>query len=180
MKLGLVLLAVVLLLLVLRVFRTLFGRQRLHARRLVVRAVIATCVAALLCVLIRPTLPLSAGVVVGLTSGATLAWLAYRLTSFHVAADGAYYRPNSYVSAAVAAIFLVRVALRASAVLPLATTVAAQGSAPAAGTAAASPSLFGAVPLTVCAIFVVNGFFIVYSAALARRARRVQAASRAS
>ncbi len=142
-----------------------FGRQALTLRHLVPRLILLPLVCALV-LLSWPVAEALLAALLGAGLGSALGWVGFRLTVFETTPEGEFYRPNGWVSALVMALFLGRLAMRASVI---AAASAGEGFQP------------GAVPrsaLTTGIIFFVASQAVSSSVWLLReRGRRMKARS---
>jgi multisubunit Na+/H+ antiporter MnhB subunit len=153
---GVVVTVVLLLFIVYRRFRRLFGRQPLNPKRMVARILILCVVGALLSpAALRSSaaaLAMSAGLVLGVAIGL---WGA-KHTRYEWHGGELHYVPHTYAGLVVSALFLGRLLYR--------VLILSQGGLPAdAGSGQANP--FGTIyqnPLTLSVFFVLIGYYVCY------------------
>lgn len=159
---GVVVTVVLVLFIVYRRFRRLFGRQPLRVGRMLARIVILCVLAALLLPAARRSSSAALAMSVGLALGVAIgAWGAMH-TRFEWHEGKLHYVPHTYAGLVVSALFLGRLLYR--------FLVLSQGGVPAdggAGAASSPTNPFGALshnPLTLSVFFVLIGYYVCYYA----------------
>lgn len=169
---------VVLVIVVMVVFRTaknLFGRQTVSGRKLSTRVLSSAALGVVLGATVvlgsNGAVTLLEGVLPGLILGAALGWLGVRLTEFENNDSGvlAFYTPNRYVSGVVLLAFVGRFVIRFAALVPMLN--AATTRTALAGESSATQ--FGLVsdPLSAGAYFLLVGYYLAYAGVLLWRLR---------
>jgi O-antigen/teichoic acid export membrane protein len=145
--------------------RRTFGRQPLTVRHLVPRLVLLPLVSAAV-LLSWPSTEAVLAALVGAGLGLGLGVLGFALTRFESHPEGDFYRPNVWVGALVMALFLGRMAMRASVIYA------------ASANAGLTPGAVPRSPLTTGIIFLVAAQGVGSSGLLLReRSRRRKAGS---
>ena len=149
-----------------RRFRRLFGRQELRPKRMKFRIVILSIFGVLLLV---PTLfsqKLALALIVGLGVGVSLGVWGAKHTRFEVVDGKTYYIPHTYTGMVVSALFLGRLIYRFamashSFLMPVLTINSAEPSA----SDFSGLSSFGGMPgnpFTFCVFFMLVGYYVYY------------------
>jgi hypothetical protein len=98
---------------ILRRVRRSFGRQPVHAARMVFRIGILTVVGGLIVATGVTHNPQALGALaIGAACGAGLGWLGLRHTRFEVTPEGRFYTPHTYIGVAVMLLFVGRLLYR--------------------------------------------------------------------
>jgi energy-converting hydrogenase Eha subunit A len=144
--------------------RRLFGRQRFGSRRFLFRLSLV----ALLCAVLLPVVLLARGLApaIGLALGVLLGLLARGLARFEVTPDGVFFTPNAYMGIAVLSLLLGRMIYRAA-------TIGALGGSFAAGDSPFTDGLQRS-PLSAAIFALLLGYYATYYATLYARGRRLQ------
>lgn len=146
--------------------RRTFGRQPLTVRHLVPRLVLLPLISAVV-LLSWPSTEAVLSALVGAGLGLGLGVLGFALTRFEAHPEGDFYRPNVWVGALVMALFLGRMAMRASVIY-----------AASANGGGLTPGAVPRSPLTTGIIFLVAAQAVVSSGLLLReRSRRKKVGS---
>lgn len=167
------LIAAVILFILYRRFRRIFGRQRLRPKRMIFRIVVL----AVICLLVLASpfrgLASDSAALGGAVIGIALGLWALMHTKFESSADGRFYTPNGYIGIIVVALFLGRLIYRFIVIYPLMHQAAQQ--------AAQNPQLqanpFGAFqhsPMTVGLYFLLAGYYISYYLSVLIKSRNTQ------
>jgi hypothetical protein len=160
-----------------RRFRRLFDRQPLQPTRIKVRIALLSLVTLFLVLRGLYSPNLAAAGVVGLATGAALAYVGLRLTRFDSMPGGIFYTPNGYIGAILSALLLSRIVYRFQVIYPAFQAAQADDANPFAA--------FQRSPLTFALFGIVIGYYLAYYAGLlirsaALRAQAVQTADAAS
>jgi len=176
MMAGIGVFLVIVVFVVLRTSRQLFGRQPVSTRRLMTRVLSSAGLGLLLGVGVvlgaNGQITFLEGVLPGLLVGGALGWLAVRYTSFEHDASGllAFYTPNKYVSGVVLLAFVGRFALRFATLVPV---LGAMTTRTALASNANMSQSFSMVsdPLSAGAYFLLVGYYLAYAGVLLVRLR---------
>src|SRR5215475_9381185 len=141
-----------------RRFRRLFGRQPLQPARLKARVVILAIVAGLFALRGLHSPNIAAAVLGGGALGAALAWFGIRLTRFEVTPAGIFYTPSGYIGIVLSALLLSRLAYRFVVLYPTFQASKAETGNPFA--------MYKSSPLTVALLGIVIGYYIAYCVGL--------------
>jgi heme A synthase len=159
-----------------RTGRNLFGKQSVSGRKLTTRILSSAGLGVLLGATVvfgaNPEATLLEGVLPGLILGGALGWLGVRLTEFEKNPSGmlAFYTPNRYVSGVVLLAFVGRFVIRFAALVPMLN--AATTRTALAGEASASQSFqLVSDPLSAGAYFILVGYYLAYAGVLLWRLR---------
>ena len=154
--------------------RAHIGRQKMKPTRMTVRMGILTLVGVGFLV----AMPLHSAVyaVIGAALGLGLALVSLRLAHMEHTAEGTFYTANLYIGLGVTALLVARVLSRvigAADTMQAAAAPAGQASGPMGNPWA---GMF-ASPLTLVALFLMIGYYVVFYAGLLRRAKKLAAPS---
>ena len=162
---GIMVVVVLISFAVYRRYRRSVGRQRLSPKRMILRIALL-CVAGIFlgaAVVVSPTALVE--VLISLALGLAAAYLGLRLTKFESAPDGDFYTPNTYVSLAVFAVFIVRLVYRL--IFEFQTGPPAQVTDnPLVG--------FGKNPLVAAPFFLLIGYYAFYYGGVLLRSRKLR------
>jgi hypothetical protein len=148
--------------------RSSFGPQPIRTKRMIVRISILSLVAIGFGFTGLYNPALLEGLLAGLALGAMVGYAGLRLTRFETTPDGDRYIPNTWIGAAVTALFLGRLAYR----FVVAGTLGASGAAAAASQQ--HPEI-GNSPLTLLVLGLTVGYYICYYIGLLVHHRRWKA-----
>jgi hypothetical protein len=162
---GPLLLGLVIVVLFYRRARRSFGRQPVHVARLSLRAGVLCVLGALLASAIWREPRLMEALGVGLVGGALLGLIGLQYTRFETTEQGRFYTPHTYIAMLVLALFVARLVYRMA--------IAARASGmPTAGGAPGNPlALYEHSPLTLAAIGLLIGYYVLYNLGVLRRSR---------
>ncbi len=152
--------------------RAHIGRQKMKPTRVTVRIAILTLVG--IGFLVAMPLHSALYAVIGAALGLGLAMMSLRLAHMEHTAEGTFYTANLYIGLGVTALLVARVLSRA-----IGASDAMQSAAAHAGPAAGPmgnpwANLFDS-PLTLGALFLMIGYYVVFYAGLLRRAKKLAA-----
>ena len=150
--------AALLVFLLYRRFRRLFGRQALQPARLKARVVMLAIVAGLFALRGLHSPNIAAAVLGGGAIGAALAYFGIRLTRFDVTPAGIFYTPSGYIGIVLSALLLSRLAYRFVVLYPTFHAAKAETGDPFA--------MYQSSPLTVALLGVVIGYYMAYCVGL--------------
>lgn len=150
--------AVLILFVLYRRFRRLFGRQPFQPARLKVRAALLSVVTLLLIVRSLHSPLLASAGLGGFAAGAALAYVGLRLTRFDRMPGGLFYTPNGYIGAVLSALLLGRLVYRFQVIYPGLEAAQAGGGDPFA--------VLQRSPLTFAMFAVVIGYYLAYGIGL--------------
>jgi hypothetical protein len=149
-----------------RRFRRLFGRQLLQPARLKVRVAVLSLVTLLLVARSMHSTNLAAAGLTGFAAGAVLAYLGLRLTRFDVMPGGIFYTPNAYIGGALSVLLLSRLVYRFQVLYPSMQAAHAESGDPFAA--------FQRSPLTLALFGIVIGYYLAYCIGLLARGAALQ------
>lgn len=138
------------------------GRQPFHERRWKSTVIVFSVLSALLGLAALGSLPALGGLAGGLALGATLAVVAFKLTSWESTPEGNFYTPNIVIGLGVTLVFVGRIAYRIIVVF---------GMTPAERAAAGGIAAYQN-PLTLLTFGITAGFYITYNASLLLHAHK--------
>lgn len=154
--------AAVILFLLYRRFRRLFGRQPLQPARLKMRVVMMAIVAGLFALRGLHAPNIAAAGFGGFVIGAALAYVGLRLTRFENTPGGVFYTPSGYIGVVLSALLLSRLVYRFVLLYPSMQAAKAETGDPFA--------MYQSSPLTVALLGIVIGYYIAYFTGLLLRA----------
>jgi hypothetical protein len=141
-----------------RRFRRLFGRQPLQLARLKARVVVLAIVAGFFALRALHSANIAAAGIGGFAIGAALAYVGLRLTRFEVMPSGVFYTPNGYIGGVLAVLLVSRLAYRIAVLYPSMQTAQANTGDPFAA--------YQSSPLTVALFGIVIGYYLAYCVGL--------------
>jgi len=153
--------AVLIPLVIYRRLRRTFGRQPLRPKRMTLRMVILTVLAASLVPVALHSSGFFAGEAAGAAVGAALALWGARRTRFLTQDAQLYYVPHTYAGIAISLLVVGRIAYRFVQIYSAPGFVPG-GAAPGDSPAAAAPASMVRSPVTVGILFVLIGYYLCY------------------
>ena len=144
-----------------RRFRRLFGRQPLQPSRLKGRVVVLAIVAGLFAFRAVHSPNIVAAILGGFAIGAALAYVGLRLTRFEVMPAGIFYTPSGYIGGVLAVLLVSRLAYRFAVLYPSMQAAQAESGDPFAA--------YQSSPLTIALFGVVIGYYLAYCVGLILR-----------
>lgn len=170
-----VLIAALVLFILYRRFRRLFGRQKLREKRMLFRMIVLAAVCLLL--LLSPYRSTWSFVAAGIGAivGIALAFYATAHTKFEITPEGRFYRPNGYIGMIVTALFIGRLIYRFTVVYPV-IHGAMQQAAQNPGLQTSPLAAYQRSPLTLGLYFLLAGYYIAYYAGILMKSRESQPA----
>jgi hypothetical protein len=150
-----------------RRFRRLFGRQPLQPTRIKVRIAVLSLLTLLLVVRSFHFTNIAAAGFVGFAAGLALAYVGLRLTRFDIMPGGIFYTPNGYIGAVLSVLLLSRIAYRFQVLYPAMQAAEANDASPFAA--------FQRSPLTFALFGIVIGYYLAYCVGLLMRSAALRA-----
>lgn len=144
-----------------RRFRRLFGRQELRRGRMKFRIVLLSVIGAFLLI---PTLfsqELALSFIAGVAVGVSLGVWGAKHTRFETEDGKLFYIPHTYAGMVVSALFLGRIIYRIAMVSHSAWGVASMEAAPGPGDFVGFSGMTGN-PITFCVFFMLVGYYVYY------------------
>lgn len=142
-----------------RRFRRLFGRQELRPKRMKFRIVLLSVLGVFLLIPALVSQELAWALVAGLAVGVGLGVWGAKHTRFESADGTLYYIPHTYAGMVVSALFLGRILYRFAMVSQSAWSVVSVDSGPGFG------DFFGGIghsPITYCIFYMLVGYYVYY------------------
>lgn len=140
-----------------RRFRRLFGRQELSPKRMKSRIVLLSVIGAFLLVPSLFSQELALALIAGAAVGVGLGVWGAKHTRFEVTDGKIYYIPHTYAGMVVSALFLGRIIYRFATASHSVLSMATTDSSPFAVL-----SGYGANPVTFCVFFMLVGYYVYY------------------
>ncbi len=144
-----------------RRFRRLFGRQELRPKRMKFRIVLLSVLGVFLAIPALVSQELAWAMVAGLAVGVSLGVWGARHTRFENQDGTLYYIPHTYAGMVISALFLGRIIYRFVMVSQSAWSVMSVDSAPSPGDFMGFGGMTGN-PITYCVFFMLVGYYVYY------------------
>lgn len=156
-----------------RRFRRLFGRQRLRPKSMMFRVVLLSVIGVLLLPASFFSTELALSLIVGVAVGIGLGIWGAKHTRFQKQDDVLYYIPHTYAGMVVSALFLGRIIYRFVMISGSAFSVVSVGTAPSPGDFGG----FGGIyhnPVTRCIFFILIGYYVYYYLYVLRESKHLK------